>query len=92
MTSTWWTLTLGDNPPVPVVVTGGPGTRDVMVAGWPFVRGAMVVGAWSRPAALERHGGAVIVERITGRAWSTGVVVADDRGIRFQFRFVPDLI
>jgi hypothetical protein len=52
----------------------------------------MVLGAWARPAALERYDGPTIVERIPGRAWSTGVAVADDRGTRFQFRFVPDLI
>jgi hypothetical protein len=92
-TSTLWALTLHENLPVPVVdLTGGSGTRDVIVADWPFVRGAMVLGARSRPAALERHDGPVIVERITGWAWSTGVAVAGDRGILFQFRFVPDLI
>jgi hypothetical protein len=44
------------------------------------------------PAALERHDGPVIAERITGQARMTDVGVADDRGTRFQFRFVPDLI
>jgi hypothetical protein len=44
----------------------------------------------SCPAALERRDG-LVVERITGQAWSTGVAIADDRGTRFQFRFVPDL-
>jgi hypothetical protein len=93
MTATWWALALDDNPPVPVVdLTGGPGTWDVIVARWPFVGGWMVLGAWARPAALERYDGPIIVERIPGRAWSTGAAVADDRGTRFQFRFVPDLI
>jgi hypothetical protein len=89
-TSTWWTLTLGDNPPVPVVdLTRGPGTWDVTVAGWPFGPGAWAPIPRSYPAALERHDGPFVVERITGQAWSTGVAVADDRGVRFQFRFVP---
>jgi hypothetical protein len=46
----------------------------------------------SYPAALERDDGHFVVERITSQAWSTGIAIADDRGVRFQFRFVPDLI
>jgi hypothetical protein len=92
-TSTSWTFTLADNPPVPVVgLTGGPRILDVTVAGWPFGPGPMPPTPRPNPAALERHDGPVVVERITGQAWSTGVAIADDRGIRFQFRFVPDLI
>lgn len=84
---------MDDNPPVPVVdLTDGPGTRDVTVAGWPFGPGPMSPAPRSYPAALERHDGPVVVERITGQAWSMGVAVADDRGTRFQFRFAPDLI
>ena len=44
------------------------------------------------PATLERHDEGAVVERITGRAWSPGVAIADDRGILFPLRFVPDLI
>jgi hypothetical protein len=91
--STSWTITLDDNPPVRVVdLTSGPGTRDVTVAGWPFGPGPMPPAPRSYPAVLERHDGPVVVERITGQAWSTGVAIADDRGTRFQLRFVPDLI
>jgi hypothetical protein len=46
----------------------------------------------SYSAVLERHDGPVVVERITGQAWSTGAAIADDRGTLFQLRFVPDLI
>jgi hypothetical protein len=46
----------------------------------------------SYPAALERHDGHFVVERITGQAWSMIIAIADDRGSRFQFHFVPDLI
>jgi hypothetical protein len=92
-TSTTWTVTLADNPPVPVVGrTGGPRILDVTVAGLPFGPGPMPPTPRSYPATLERHDGPFVVERITGQAWSTGIAIADDRGIRFQFRFVPDLI
>lgn len=91
-TSTSWTLILDDNPGVPVVeLTGGPGPRDITVAGWPFGPGAMAPAPRSYPAVLERHEGPVVVDRISGHAWSTGVAIADNRGTRFQFRFVPDL-
>jgi hypothetical protein len=46
----------------------------------------------SYPAALERDDGHFVVERITSQASSTGIAIADDRGVRFQFRLVPDLI
>jgi hypothetical protein len=92
-TLTSWTITLDDNPPVPVVdFTGGPGTRYVTVAGWPFGPGPMPPAPRAYPAAVERHDRHVVVERITGQAWPTGVAIADDRGTRFQLRFVPDLI
>jgi hypothetical protein len=91
--STSWTITLEDNPSVPVLdLTSGPGTRDVTVANWPFGPDAMLPAPRSYPAALERHDGSAIVERISGQAWSTGVAIADDRGTRFQLRFVPDLV
>jgi hypothetical protein len=68
-TSTWWTFTLDDNPPVPVVdPTGGPGPRDVTVAGWPFGPGPWPPTPRSYPAALERHDGPFVVERIIGQA------------------------
>jgi hypothetical protein len=67
-TSTWWTLTLDDNPPVPVVdPTGGPGTRDITVTDWPFGPGPMPPTPRSYPAALERHDGPFVVERITAK-------------------------
>jgi hypothetical protein len=92
-TSTSWTLILDDNPPVPVVdLTGGPVTRDVTVADWPFGPGPMPPTPRSYPAVLERHEGPVVVHRITGQAWSTGIATVDDRGTRFHFRFVPELI
>jgi hypothetical protein len=88
-----WTITLDDNPSVRVVdFAGGPGVRDVTVAGWPFGPGPMPPAPRSYPAAVERHDRPVVVERITGQAWSTGVAIADDRGTRSQLRFVPDLI
>jgi hypothetical protein len=91
--STSWTITLEDNPPVPVLdLTSGPGTREVTAASWPFGPDAMLPAPRSCPAALERHDGSAIVERISGQAWSTGVAIADDRGTRFQLRFVPDLV
>jgi hypothetical protein len=90
--STSWTINLEDNPPVPVLdLTSGPGTRDVTVASWPFGREQMSPAPRSYQAVLECHEGPAVVERITGQAWSTGVAIADDRGTRFQLRFVPDL-
>ena len=91
--STSWTITLEHNPPAPVLdLTGGPGTRDVTVASWPFGQDPMSPAPRSYVAALERHEGPAVVERITGQVWSTGVAIADDRGTRFQLRFVPDLV
>ena len=60
-TSTSWTVTLEDNPPVPVVdLTGGLGTREVTVAGWPFGQGPMLPAPRSYPAALECRDGHVL--------------------------------
>jgi hypothetical protein len=90
---TSWTIILDDNQPVPVRdLTSGPGTRDVTVAIWPFGPAPMSPAPRSYQAVLERRAGPAVVERITGKAWSTGVAIADDRGTRFQLRFVPDLV
>jgi hypothetical protein len=95
MTSTSWTLTLDDNLPLPVVdltPAHGPGAQDVTVDEWPFGPGPMPPAPKSYAAVLERWDGPVVVERVSGRAWSSSIAVVTDEGRRFRFRFVPDLV
>ncbi len=90
MTSMSGILTLDDNPPLPVVeITPAhvPGARDVTVADWPFGPGPMPPTPRSYPAVPERREGLVVVERIIGQAWSTGIARVNHRGTRYVFRF-----
>ncbi len=84
------TLTLDDNPPLPVVeITPAhvSGAREVTVADRPFGPGPMPPTPRSYPAVPERREGLVVVERITGQAWSTGIARVNHRGMRYVFRF-----